>query len=118
MSDGAAAAVVMSAERDKQLGIKPLARFVSEDDGRQWTPLAAAGDWGGIVAMGSVERLRDGRYVALFHDDGRFFRADGRQTDTMTLYQTFSKDGGLTWSVPEAIYASSEIHLCSKTFSG
>jgi acetyl-CoA acyltransferase len=29
MSDGAAAAVVMSAERAKQLGIKPLARFVS-----------------------------------------------------------------------------------------
>ena len=29
MSDGAAAAVVMSDERAKQLGIKPLARFVS-----------------------------------------------------------------------------------------
>jgi acetyl-CoA acyltransferase len=29
MSDGAAAAVVMSAERAKQLGIKPLARFVA-----------------------------------------------------------------------------------------
>ncbi|HXE89597.1 MAG TPA: acetyl-CoA C-acyltransferase [Terriglobales bacterium] len=29
MSDGAAAAVVMSAERAKQLGIKPLARYVS-----------------------------------------------------------------------------------------
>ena len=29
MSDGAAAAVVMSAEKAKQLGIKPLARFVS-----------------------------------------------------------------------------------------
>ncbi|MGZ4827873.1 MAG: thiolase family protein [Terriglobales bacterium] len=29
MSDGAAAAVVMSAERAKQLGIRPLARFVS-----------------------------------------------------------------------------------------
>src|SRR5207245_8335567 len=29
MSDGAAAAVVMSAERAKQLGIKPLMRYVS-----------------------------------------------------------------------------------------
>src|SRR5208283_6006638 len=29
MSDGAAAAVVMSAERAKTLGLKPLARFVS-----------------------------------------------------------------------------------------
>ena len=29
MSDGAAAAVVMSAERARQLGIKPLARYIS-----------------------------------------------------------------------------------------
>ncbi|MFO0951936.1 MAG: hypothetical protein U0835_12445 [Isosphaeraceae bacterium] len=35
------------------------------------------GDFGGIVAMASVERLRDGRYMALFHDDGRFFRKGG-----------------------------------------
>ena len=29
-----------------------------------------------------------------------------------TLYQTRSTDGGLTWSQPEAVFASSEIHLC------
>ena len=31
----------------------------SEDDGRTWTPLVPIGDYGGIVAMGSVERLAD-----------------------------------------------------------
>ena len=30
----------------------------------------------------------------------------------MTLYQTFSRDGGLTWSFPESVYASSAVHLC------
>jgi hypothetical protein len=48
----------------------------------------------------------------MFHDDGRFFREGGTSTGTMTLYQTFSTDGGLTWSEPEAIYANDEIHLC------
>ena len=30
----------------------------------------------------------------------------------MVLYQTFSKDGGLTWSYPEEIWKHSDIHLC------
>lgn len=93
-------------------GLYPVRMSVSEDDGLNWTPLKPVGDWGGIVTMGCVERLRDGRYVAIFHDDGRFFHADGKQADTMTMYQTFSTDGGLTWSAPETIYASSDIHLC------
>jgi hypothetical protein len=30
----------------------------------------------------------------------------------MTLLKTFSDDGGLTWSEPEAVFRSSEIHIC------
>ena len=30
----------------------------------------------------------------------------------MTLFKTFSTDGGLTWSFPEKIWASNEVHLC------
>jgi hypothetical protein len=62
--------------------------------------------------MGSVERLMNGDYVALFHDDGRFLRRDGKRTSQMTLYQTFSKDGGLRWSQPQEIFSSDQIHLC------
>jgi hypothetical protein len=64
--------------------------------------------------MGSVEPLRTGpgHYLALFHDDGRFFTKDAQRSSTMTLYKTFSTDGGLTWSFPEAIYGSDEVHLC------
>lgn len=97
-------------------GLYPCRMAVSEDDGENWTALKPVGDWGGIVTMGSVEALRTGKghYMALFHDDGRYFRKDGQQTKpiTFTLYKTLSTDGGLTWSFPEAIYASQEVHLC------
>lgn len=93
-------------------GLYPARLAHSEDDGRTWTPLAPVGDWGGIVVMGSVERLKDGRYAAWFHDDGRFFRNEGRATGVFTLYQTESADGGLTWTEPRAIWSGSDIHLC------
>ncbi|MFN0087884.1 MAG: sialidase family protein [Blastocatellia bacterium] len=93
-------------------GLYPIRMSVSEDDGGTWSELKPIGDFGGIVAMGSVERLRNGDYVALFHDDGRFIAKDGKRSQTMTLYQTFSKDGGLTWSAPQSIFAADQIHLC------
>lgn len=94
-------------------GLNPARIAVSGDDGKSWSPLRAVGTWGGIVTMSSVERLRDGRYVALFHDDGRFFLPEGQKaTGTMTLYQTFSSDGGLTWTYPQAIWGDDSIHLC------
>ena len=95
-------------------GLYPARLAVSEDDGRHWSQLEPAGDWGGIVVMGFVEPLRTGKghYLAMFHDDGRFFRRDGKVTPTFTLYKTFSKDGGLTWSFPQPVFSSSDIHLC------
>ncbi|MDZ7333455.1 MAG: glycoside hydrolase, partial [candidate division KSB1 bacterium] len=77
-------------------GLYPARMAVSEDDGESWTPLQPIGDWGGIVVMASLVELKTGKghYLAMFHDDGRFFRKDGAVTDTFTLYQTFSKDGG------------------------
>ncbi len=95
-------------------GLYPARMAVSEDDGKTWTPLQAVGDWGGIVVMGSVGELRtgEGHYLAMFHDDGRFFRKDGGSSGTFTLYKTFSTDGGLTWSFPEAILQTMDIQLC------
>jgi hypothetical protein len=48
----------------------------------------------------------------MFHDDGRFFTRNGKKTPTFKLFKTFSKDGGLTWSFPEVVCQSSEVHLC------
>jgi acetyl esterase/lipase len=95
-------------------GLYPARLAVSEDDGQTWSPLKKVGDWGGIVVMGFVEPLRTGpgHYLAMFHDDGRFFTDHGQATGVFTLYQTRSTDGGLSWSEPEAIYRSADVHLC------
>jgi BNR repeat-like domain len=93
-------------------GLYPIRMSVSENDGDTWSELKPIGDFGGIVAMGSVERLKNGDTLALFHDDGRFFTKDGNRTPVMTLYQTLSRDGGLTWSAPREIFKSEQIHLC------
>lgn len=97
-------------------GLYPARLAVSEDDGQSWSELQPAGDWGGIVVMGSVVPLKTGRghYLAMFHDDGRFFAAQPavKNPRVMTLYQTFSQDGGLTWSFPEAIFGASDFHVC------
>jgi hypothetical protein len=96
-------------------GLYPARLAVSEDDGANWSELEPVGDWGGIVIMGFVEELKTGKghYLAMFHDDGRFIQGKlGPRTDSRTLYKTFSTDGGLTWSSPEAVYHSSEVNLC------
>ena len=97
-------------------GLYPIRMAVSEDDGLTWSELNSIGDFGGIVAMGCVFPVREspGEYVAMFHDDGRFISADAKQKKPVvfTLYQTRSSDGGLTWSPPQSIIASSEYHLC------
>ena len=96
-------------------GLYPARISVSEDDGASWSELKPAGDWGGIVVMGFVESLKTGpgNYLAMFHDDGRFFKSqpDTDQFNTFDLYKTFSSDGGLTWSYPESVYRASAVNL-------
>ena len=95
-------------------GLYPARLAISEDDGGKWSELRSAGDWGGIVVMGFVEPVKTGpgHYLAMFHDDGRFFQTGGKATGTFTLFKTLSVDGGLSWSFPEAVFASSRVHLC------
>jgi hypothetical protein len=93
-------------------GLYPIRTAVSEDNGLSWSPLNPIGDFGGIVAMGCVERLKNGDYMAMFHDDGRFIHKDGERTGVFTLYKTLSQDGGLTWSYPDEILKGSSVHLC------
>jgi hypothetical protein len=83
-------------------GLYPVRRAYSEDNGETWTELEKVGDWGGIVVMGCAIKLKDGRYMALFHDDGRFYEGNGNVTN-FKVYKTYTEDGGLTWSFPEAI---------------
>jgi len=119
---------VVDADGKKRLivfsGLFPARLACSEDDGITWSELEPAGDWGGVVLMSSVVELKTGKghYMALFHDDMRFMTADGiklyaedrKVNDSVlfTLYKTFSYDGGLTWSYPEAILSRRDINLC------
>ncbi|RUL86912.1 sialidase family protein [Tautonia sociabilis] len=106
---------VIDAEGKRRLilfsGLYPIRMAVSEDDGESWSPLEPIGDFGGIVAMSSVERLADGSYLALFHDDGRFLTGSGRAC-RFRVFATRSADGGLTWGPPEVIAEHPEAHLC------
>ena len=93
-------------------GLYPIRMAVSEDDGETWSELEPIGDFGGIVAMGDLMRLKDGSTMALFHDDGRFLREGGERTARMVVYKTLSRDGGLTWSQPQDIVHLPGVGLC------
>ena len=91
---------------------------MSEDDGATWTPLAPAGDWGGIVVMSALVEIKpfgSGRYMAMFHDDGRFFAKEPRGEDPVvfTLYKTLLGGRRADLVLPRRrSIAASEIHLC------
>jgi len=106
---------VVDAQNHRRLilfsGLYPVRMSVSEDDGRTWSELKPIGQYGGIVAMGAVVRLKDGRYLAAFHDDGRFFANSG-QRGPFVVYQTISADGGLTWSAPVVMVQHEQAQLC------
>ena len=96
-------------------GLYPLRSTISEDDGKTWTELAPVGNWGGIVALGSQMKMKEpGHYMGFCHDDGRFIGPNGKvgYPAVFTVYSTETFDGGLTWSAPRAIRASSDYHIC------
>ena len=96
-------------------GLYPCRMAVTEDDGKTWSELKPLGDWGGIVCMGDVMALKTpGCYMAMFHDDGRFFTKSPKRHKPrrMTVYTTFSTDGGLTWNFPKEMFHRSDIGLC------
>ena len=66
---------------------KDVSIHLSRDDGATWTPLSPIGNFGGIVAMASLVRLADGRYMALFHDDGRLSELEDASPAAMRAYR-------------------------------
>ena len=93
-------------------GLYPIRASISDDNGANWTPLASIGDFGGIVAMSSLIRLKTGEFMAVFHDDGRFFQKTAADKRAFIVYKTTSKDNGQSWSQPSSIAQHAEAHLC------
>ena len=93
-------------------GLYPVRMAVTEDDGATWSPLEPIGDFGGVVAMADVVRLKNGDYMALFHDDGRFLTAEAKEERVFVVYKTLSRDGGLTWGAPIPVVSRPEVQLC------
>jgi hypothetical protein len=112
-------------------GLYPIRMAVTDDDGASWSELNPIGQFGGVVTMASVIELKGkpGRYIAFFHDDGRFIRGgdevahskSSQHTDHLSpatkpwrfwVYTTLSHDGGLTWSVPAPIASLPDANLC------
>ncbi|HEC44751.1 MAG TPA: exo-alpha-sialidase [Bacteroides sp.] len=93
-------------------GLYPARRAISDDQGETWGELESMGDWGGVVVMADMIRLKDDNYMALFHDDGRFIQDERKRTGIRTIYKTISGDGGLTWSKPEGIITRKDVGPC------
>lgn len=95
-------------------GLYPIRAARSEDDGRTWTELEPIGDFGGIVAMADAIQLKDGTWMAVFHDDGRFIGKRLAKTVPAgwNVYGVFSRDGGVTWSDPRVLVRHPAAHLC------
>ncbi|MBN2294828.1 MAG: exo-alpha-sialidase [Pirellulales bacterium] len=93
-------------------GAYPIHMAVSEDDGLTWSPLKPIGDFGGVVAMSSLVRTKDGRYMGFFHDDGNYLQRPAKLLGRCFLFTSESSDGGLTWSRPRPIASHPTAFLC------
>jgi len=94
-------------------GLYPIRMAISEDNGLSWSKLEPIGKYGGIVAMSDVIRLKNGNYMAFFHDDGRFLNLTSKKSyPCFEVFQTISADGGLTWGQPTVVTHHSSAHLC------
>ncbi len=93
-------------------GLYPIRLSVSADAGATWSELKPIGDFGGIVAMSDLIRLKDGSYMAVFHDNGRFLRKHGRETGRRVVYKTISTNAGLTWSEPQEVVSVPFAEVC------
>ena len=72
-----------------------MPRIVSDDGGRTWRELEPLGEaFECVMTFSSVLRLRDGRYLGMYH------RRSGPDRASLEVMQSFSADGGLSWSQP------------------
>lgn len=92
-------------------GLFPIRMAHSEDNGGSWSELEPVFNFGGIVAMSDLIRLKDGTFMAFFHDDGSFYKQYAKKTNDFIVYKITSPDG-LSWSDPEVVVHHKTAYLC------
>ena len=75
-----------------------MPRILSEDGGGSWREMAPL-DFRCVMTFSSIVRLRDGRYLGLYH---RGPAVGGEGAKLVTL-QSITDDAGLTWSEPRIV---------------
>lgn len=69
----------------------------SEDMGKTWSPVKSLG-MPCVMAFSSIIQLKNGDYLGLYHRGH-----NDEDKSPLTLWQSISKDGGLTWGTPELV---------------
>ena len=69
----------------------------SEDQGKTWTPARSLGK-PCVMAFSSIVRLKNGNYLGLYHRGH-----ENKDKSPLTVWQSISKDGGLTWDKPKCV---------------
>ena len=87
-----------------------MPRVMSQDNGKTWeilSPLSSkedSSDFACIMTFSSIIQLKDGSTLGLFH------RGDNGKDRNLSLMQTITHDGGLTWSKPQVIYTPKDLN--------
>jgi len=83
-----------------------MPRIVSEDEGATWKELPPLG-FPCVMTFSSVVRLRDGRYLGMYHRG-----KDDKDRSPLKVWQSYTADGGITWSEPELVAAVDGMDPC------
>ncbi|NKB66911.1 MAG: exo-alpha-sialidase [Candidatus Latescibacteria bacterium] len=78
--------------------------IVSQDGGASWREMPSL-ELPCVMTFSSVVRLRDGRYMGLYHRRGDGVTGESDRTVPLNVMQSESPDGGLTWSAPRVAAA-------------
>ena len=77
-------------------GHYPIRTSVSYDNGNTWNELEQIFDFGGILPMASLVKLKNGDYMGLFHDDGSMMLTKLQSLKNVKKVTRESKDAGKT----------------------